>query len=102
EVRAQRRFEHVMATIDHPRLFPLGDDRSVARRREEPANPGASRADAFGKRSLRYQRVLDLAGDRLPLEFLVFADVAADEVRHLLRPDEHADTKIVDARVVAD
>src|SRR5262245_24206101 len=102
EVCPQWRFQHVVAAVDYSRPLPLSDDRAVAGRREEPANPGAAGADTFGECPLRHQGVLNLANDRLPLEFLVFANVAANEMRHLLRPDEHPDAEVVNAWVVAD
>ena len=77
----QRQLEHVVAAVDDARLLPFGDDRAVAGRREEAADARARGADSLGERALRHQRVFDLARDRLPLELLVLADVARDEVR---------------------
>src|ERR1051325_4805059 len=102
EVGMQRRLEEVVAPVDDTRLLPLADHRPVAGRGEEAADARAGRANPLRERALRHERVLDFAGNRLPLELLVLADVAADEVRDLLRPPQNADAEVVHARVVAD
>ena len=44
----------------------------------------------------------DLAGEELPLELLVLADVGRDHLPHLARAQQDADAEVVDAGIVAD
>ena len=85
-----------------PRFLPFGDEGAVAGRREEAADARAARADALGERALRHQLDLDLAGEELPLELLVLADVGRDHLPDLPRLQQNADAEVVDAGVVAD
>ena len=61
QVGAQRRLEHVHASVEFARLLALGDLGAVAGRRVEGRDPGAARADALGQRSLRGQLDVQLA-----------------------------------------
>src|SRR5207248_10316656 len=54
------------------------------------------------ERALRHQLDLDLAAQKLPLEFLVLADVGRDHLFDLPRVQEDARAELIDARVVAD
>ena len=84
------------------RLLAFGDERAVAGRREEAADAGAAGANPLGERALRHQLDLDLAGQELPLELLVLADVGRDHLPDLPRLEQDADAEVVDAGVVAD
>ena len=102
EVGEQRLLEHVVTAVDLARLLALGDQRAVAGRREEAADAGAAGADALGERALRHQFDFELAGQELPLELLVLADVGGDHLAHLPVLEQDADPEAVDAGVVAD
>src|SRR5690606_33002241 len=79
-------------------LGHLGAD---ARLRVEPGNARPARAHPLGKRALRAELDLELAGEVLPLELLVLADVGADHLADLFRAQQLADALVVDPRVVA-
>ena len=82
--------------------LPFGDERAVAGRREEAADAGAGGANPLRERALRHQLHLELAGQVLPLELLVLADVGRDHLPDLARLQQDADAEVVDAGVVAD
>src|SRR4029079_5599871 len=102
EVGLQRHLQHEVTPVDDARLFPFGDDRSVAGRSEEAADAGAAGADALGEGALRHQFDLELAGEELPFELLVFADIGRDHLADLLRLEDRPEAEVVDAGVVAD
>ena len=59
------------------------------------------RRAAFGECALRAELDLELAGEELPLELDVLADVAGDHLFDLMGFEEQAETEVVDAGVVA-
>src|SRR5204862_6829264 len=78
EIGAQRLLEHVALAVDDPRFLAFGDARALRRRREEAFDARARGAHPFRERALRYQLDLELAAQKLALEFLVLADVGRD------------------------
>src|SRR5258706_4503880 len=101
EVGAQRAFHDVLAPVEDALFFVLRDYRAHAGGREEGRNAGATCADALGKRPLRIQLQLQLAREHHLLEQLVLADVRPYVLANLPRAQQQAETKIVDAGVVA-
>ena len=64
--------------------------------------PDAAGAQPLGQRALRRQLDLELAGEVLPLELLVLADVGADHPADPLVAQQDAEAPVVDAAVVRD
>ena len=64
--------------------------------------PDAAGAQLLGERALRRELELELAGEELPLELLVLADVRRGHLADALRVQQDAETPVVDAAVVAD
>ena len=81
EVADDAALHDVGLAVELAQLLTLGDQRADAGLGEEGRNPGAAGADALGQRPLRVELDLDLAGQILPRELLVLADIGAD---HLL------------------
>ena len=102
EVRLERQLEHVGSSVDHARLLALGHQRAVAGRREEAADACPAGANALRERALRHQLDLELAGEELPLELAVLADVGRDHLADLPGLEQTAQAEVVDAGVVAD
>ena len=93
EVGADRLLEHVVATVEGagllgrrapappsrrgvpPRQPAVGDLGADARRGVEGGDAGAAGTQPLGEGALRRQLDLELAGQELPLELLVLADV---------------------------
>ena len=80
----------------------LGDLRADAGLRVERRDAGAAGAQLLGERALRRQLELELAGEELPLELLVLADVRRGHLADALGVQQDAETPVVDAAVVAD
>src|SRR5215203_3682692 len=78
-------------------LRDLGAD---AGRREEGRDAGAAGAQPLGERALRRQLDLELAGEELPGELLVLADVGGGHAGDPVVGEEHAEPPLVDAAVV--
>ena len=78
-------FHHIVPAVELPRLFPLGDLRAVTRRGKEGRDAGAAGANAFGEGPLRIELDGQLAGEILPHELLVLANVGADHLADLPR-----------------
>ena len=66
----------------------------------EAGNARAARAHPLGERALRAELDLQLAGQILPLELLVLADVGRDHLLHLPGAQQLAEPLIVDAGIV--
>src|SRR5690606_13517456 len=71
-------------------LLAIGDDRADAGPRVEAGDAGAAGAAALGERALRAEFHLELAGEILPLELLVLADIGGDHLLHLARAQQLA------------
>ena len=84
------------------RLLALGERGAGGRARVEAGNAGAAGAQLLGERALRREVQVELAGEHLPLEFLVLADVRRDHLLHLAGLEQQPHAEIVDAGVVAD
>ena len=82
QVGGQPGFEHVGLAVDDARLLAFGDQRARAGLGVEAVDARAAGADALGERALRIEFQLQLAGQVLPLELLVLADVRGN---HLAR-----------------
>ena len=81
-------------------FLALGDLGADAGPGVEPRNAGAARAHPLGERALGAELDFELAGEILPLELLVLADVGRDHLLHLSRPQQLADALIVDPGLV--
>jgi hypothetical protein len=66
----------------------------------EAGNARAARAHPLGERALRAEFDLELAGQILPLELLVLADVGRDHLLDLPRAQQLAEPLIVDPGIV--
>ena len=66
----------------------------------EAGDARAARPHPLGERALRAEFDLELAGQILPLELLVLADVGGDHLLHLPRAQQLAEPLIVDAGIV--
>jgi hypothetical protein len=102
EVGFERHLEHVRAAVDGPCLLALRHDRADAGRRVEAAYARAARANALRERPLGHELDLELAGEELPLELAVLADVSRNHLADLFGLEDRTQTEVVDARVVAD
>ena len=101
-IRVQRALHHVLLAVELARLLALRDERAVARGSEERRNARAARAQLLGERALRRELELELAGQVLPLELLVLADVGGDHLADLARLEQEPQAEAVDAGVVRD
>src|SRR5690606_37931453 len=81
-------------------LLALGDDRADAGPRVEAGDAGAAGTATLGKGALRAAFNLELAGEILPLELLVLADIGGDHLPHLARAQQLAEPFAVDAGIV--
>src|SRR6476661_6644367 len=97
DVRADAALEDIIFAVEALHFLALGDLRSDPGLGVEAGNAGATRAHAFGQRALRAELDLELAGEELPFEFLVLADVGRDHLLHLPRAQQLAEAFIVDA-----
>ena len=70
--------------------------------REEGGDAGAAGAHPLGERALRDELDLELAGQELPLELLVLADVGGDHLPDLAVCSRMPEAAVVDAAVVGD
>src|SRR5690348_10080525 len=93
--------EQVLLAVEDLSFLALGDGGADAGLGVEARNARAARAHALGQRALRAELDLELAGEELPLELLVLADVGADHLPDLPGAQELADAFVVDAGVVA-
>ena len=85
-----------------PREPALGDLGADAGRGEEGGDAGAAGAQPLGERALRGELDLELAGEVLPLELLVLADVGGDHPADPLVAQQDPEAPVVDAAVVGD
>src|SRR6266540_275197 len=102
EVGPERQLEEIGAAVDDAGLLSLRHLRADAGRGVEAAQPRAPRPDPLGERPLRHELHLDLAGEVLPLELLVLADVGRDDLPDLLRLEEGAEAELGRPAVVGD
>src|SRR5688500_3411541 len=100
EIGADSALQDVSLAVEFLMLLALGDDGSDPGLGIEAGDPGAAGSAAFGERPLRAEFDLELAGQILPLELLVLADVGGDHLLHLAGPQELAEALIVDAGIV--
>src|SRR5690606_10613210 len=89
DIRANCRFQDVLAAVERGRRTAFREDRADAGRRVERGDAGAAGAQPLGERSLRDELELELAGEHLPFEFLVLADVRGDDLPHLTVLEQH-------------
>ena len=69
---------------------------------EKCRNPGAPCPDAFGECALRIEFEFQFAGQILPLEELVLADIRRDHLFDLPRLEQNAQSGAIDPRIVRD
>jgi hypothetical protein len=118
EVGGDRLLEHVVAVAEAPDLLRLGGEgdgpvsvvaagqaavghlRPDAARCEEGGDAGAAGAQPLGEGALRHQLDLELAGEELPLELLVLADVGPRRTADPLGREQRPQAPLVDAAVV--
>ena len=102
EVADDALLEHVLLAVEDARLLALRDQRARAGRGEEGGDAGAAGAHALGERPLGDELDLELAGEVLPLELLVLADVRGDHLPDPPVSEQDAEAPVVDAAVVRD
>ena len=101
EIGDQAAFHDVLLAVELAHFLALGDLRADAGAGEERRDAGAAGADALGQRALRVELDLQLAGEVLAGERLVFADIGADHLADLPGLQQQAEAGVVDAGVVA-
>ena len=100
EVGADAALEDIFLAVELLDLLAFGDLRSEAGLGVETRDPGAAGAHPLGERPLRRELDLELAGEELPLELLVLADIGRDHLLDLPRSQQLAEPLIVDAGIV--
>src|SRR5690606_344973 len=75
DIRRQSGLEAVRVPVDDAGFLAFGDDRPRAGFRVEAVDPGSAGTNTFGQRALRIELEHQLAGEILPLELSVLADV---------------------------
>ena len=102
ELRVEGVLQNVGLAVEDAHLFAFGDLRAVAGRGVEGGDAGACSAAALGEGALGDEFDLELAGEHLAFEFVVFAHVGANHFAHLARFQKEAQAKAVHACVVGD
>ena len=98
----QRPLQDVLLPVELRDRLALGHDRAEAGLGIERRNAGAARPQLLRQRSLRREFQFQFAGEILPLEFLVLADIGRDHLLDLARLEQHAEAEAVDAGIVGD
>src|SRR5258708_14768854 len=100
QIRADAAFKDVFLAVELLGLFAHGDLSPVAGLGVKTRDARAARAHPLGERALGAEFHLELAGEILPLELLVLADIGRDHLRHLPRAQQLAEAFIVDPGIV--
>ena len=102
EVADDAALHDVGLAVELAQLLALGDEGADPGLGEEGRDAGAAGADALGQRPLRVELDLDLAGQVLPRELLVLADIGADHLPDHVAVEQLAESPAVDPAIVAD
>ena len=102
QIGDQAGLHHVLLAVELADFLALGDQGADAGLGEEGGDAGAAGAAALGERALGIELDLQLAGQELPGEGLVLADIGRDHLPDLARLQQHAQADIVDAGIVGD
>ena len=101
EIGADAAFEDIVLAVEVFHFLALGNQRADAGLGVETGNASAARAAALRQGPLRAELDLQFAGQILPLEFLILADIRTDHLLDLAGAQQLAEALAIDPGIVA-
>ena len=95
-------FQDVGFTVHDPRFLAFRHQRARTGLGEEGVDAGTAGAHPLRHGALRTEFEFQLAGEVLPLEFLVLADIGGNHFADLARNEQQPQAGAIDARIVGD